>query len=38
MEEVFEMLHRYLIIHGLQKLITAKFREQYPELAMGCGG
>ena len=27
-----EMLHRYLIIHGLQKLIPAKFREQYPEL------
>ena len=31
-----EMLHRYLIIlHGLQKLIPAKFREQYPELAVG---
>ena len=29
------MLHRYLILHGLQKLIPAKFREQYPELAMG---
>ena len=28
-----EMLHRYLIIHGLQKLIPAKLREQYPELA-----
>jgi hypothetical protein len=30
-----EMLHRYLILHGLQKLIPAKFREQYPELAVG---
>ena len=30
-----EMLHRYLIVHGLQKLIPAKFREQYPELAVG---
>ena len=29
------MLHRYLILHGLQKLIPAKFREQYPELAVG---
>ena len=28
------MLHRYLILHGLQKLIPAKFREQYPELAV----
>ena len=28
-----EMLHRYLILHGLQKLIPSKFREQYPELA-----
>ena len=27
-----EMLHRYLI---LQKLILAKFREKYPELAVG---
>ena len=27
--------HRYLILHGLQKLIPAKFREQYPELAVG---
>ena len=41
-----EMLHRYLIIHGLQKLIPVKFREQYPELTVGrrhrrqdrCGG
>ncbi len=30
-----EMLHRYLILHGLQKLIPAKFREKYPELAVG---
>ena len=30
-----ETLHRYLILHGLQKLIPAKFREQYPELAVG---
>ena len=30
-----EMLHRYLILHGLQKLIPAKIREQYPELAVG---
>jgi hypothetical protein len=30
-----EMLHRYLILHGLQKWIPAKFREQYPELAVG---
>jgi hypothetical protein len=30
-----EMLHRYLILHGLQKLIPAKFRERYPELAVG---
>jgi hypothetical protein len=29
------MLHCYLILHGLQKLIPAKFREQYPELAVG---
>ena len=28
-------LHRYLILHGLQKLVPAKFREQYPELAVG---
>ena len=27
-----EMLHRYFILHGLQKLIPAKFREQYPNL------
>ena len=30
-----EMLHRYLILHGLHKLIPAKFREQYPELKVG---
>ena len=30
-----EMLHRYLILHGLQKLIPAKFREKYSELAVG---
>ena len=30
-----EMLHRYLILHGLQKLIPAKFREKYSELALG---
>ncbi len=30
-----EMLHRYLILHGWQKLIPAKFRERYPELAVG---
>ncbi len=31
-----EMLHRYLTLHGLQKLILAKFRERYPEkLAVG---
>jgi hypothetical protein len=30
-----EMLYRYLILHGLQKLIPAKFREQNPELAVG---
>jgi hypothetical protein len=30
-----EMLHRYLILHGLQKLIPSKFREPYPELAVG---
>ena len=30
-----EMLHRYLILHGLQKLIPAKFWEKYPELAVG---
>jgi hypothetical protein len=29
------MLHRYLVIHDLQKLIPAKFREQYPDLAVG---
>ena len=29
-----EMLHRYLILHGLQKLIPAKFREKYSELAV----
>ena len=29
------MLHRYLILHGLQKLIPANFREKYPELAVG---
>ena len=30
-----EMLHRYLILlHGLQKLIPAKFREKYPEIAV----
>ena len=28
------MLHCYLILYGLQKLIPAKFREQYPELAV----
>jgi hypothetical protein len=26
-----EMLHRYFILHGLKKLIPAKFREQYAE-------
>jgi hypothetical protein len=30
-----EMLHCYLILHGLQKLIPAKFREKYSELAVG---
>ncbi len=30
-----EMLHRYLILYGLQKLIPAKFREKYSELALG---
>ena len=30
-----EMLHRYLILHDLQKLIPAKFRERYPEFAVG---
>ena len=30
-----EMLRRYLILHGLQKLIAAKFRERYPELGVG---
>ena len=30
-----EMLHRYLILHGLQKLIPAKLRERYSELAAG---
>ena len=30
-----ERLHRYLILHGLQKLIPAKFREKYSELAVG---
>ena len=30
------MLHRYLVIHDLQKLIPAKFRgEQYHDLAVG---
>ena len=30
-----EMLHRYFILHGLQKWISAKFRrEQYTELAV----
>ena len=29
------MLHRSLILHGLQKLIPAKFREKYSELAVG---
>jgi hypothetical protein len=29
------MLYRYLTLHCLQKLIPAKFREQYPELAVG---
>jgi hypothetical protein len=29
------MLKRYLILHGFQKLIPAKFRERYPELAVG---
>ena len=29
------MHHRYLILHGLQKLIPAKFREKYSELAVG---
>ena len=28
-------LHRYLILHGLQKLVPARFRKQYPELAVG---
>ena len=28
------MLHRYLILHSLQKLIPAKFRKLYPELAV----
>ncbi len=30
-----EMLHRYLILHGLQKLIPAKLRETNSELAVG---
>ena len=30
-----EKLYRYLIIHGLQKQIPAKFREKCPELAVG---
>ena len=30
-----EMLHRYLILHGLQKLIPAKLRERYSELSVG---
>jgi hypothetical protein len=30
-----EMFHRNLILRGLQKLIPAKFRERYPELAVG---
>ena len=34
-EETEMLLHRYLIFHGLQKLIPAKFRERYPELAEG---
>ena len=25
----------FLILHGLQKLIPAKFQEQYPDLAVG---
>ena len=29
------MLYRYLILHGLQKLILAKLREMNSELAMG---
>ena len=29
------MLHRYLILHGLQKLIPANFREKDSELAVG---
>jgi hypothetical protein len=29
------MFHRYLILHGLQKLIPAKFREKDSELAVG---
>ena len=29
------MLHHYLILHGLQKLIPAKLRERYSELAVG---
>jgi hypothetical protein len=32
---VRQMLHRYLILHGLQKLISTKFREWHPELAVG---
>ena len=30
-----EVLHRYLLANGMQRLIPAKFREQYPELAVG---
>jgi hypothetical protein len=30
-----EALHTYLIVHGLQKLIPAKFKENYPELLAG---
>ena len=30
-----EMLHRYLIANGMQRLIPAKFKEKYPELAVG---
>jgi hypothetical protein len=30
-----EMLHRCLILHGLQMLIPVKFREKYSELAVG---
>ena len=30
-----EMLHRYLIANGMQRLIPSKFRDKYPELAGG---